>query len=193
MKKYILGICLLVISHSLFGACKYEKNGRLDISFKAYKTPLKIGVGGTFNTLTYKNPVSKADTLRTLLKGASVYIDTASVYTKNAPRDKKIATYFFHTMVQKGIDAKIIGVETKEGQKGILDLDITMNGVTHNAQMRFIYEKGLIKAQGTIDLSDFHALHSLASLNKACYALHKGKTWSDVTIGFTLPVKKECR
>ncbi|MCB4763942.1 MAG: YceI family protein, partial [Sulfurovum sp.] len=51
------------------------------------------------------------------------------------------------------------------------------------------YEKEEFKAQGNIDLLDFAAGQALASINKACYDLHKGKTWSDISIGFITHIK----
>jgi hypothetical protein len=55
--------------------------------------------------------------------------------------------------------------------------------------MRYTYEKEQFHAQGTIDLFDFSANEALSRLNKSCYALHKGKTWSDVSMAFTTEIK----
>jgi hypothetical protein len=63
-----------------------------------------------------------------------------------------------------------------------------MNGKTLIIPMQYIYDKGQFNATGTIDLIEFTAGKSLANINKACYDLHKGKTWSDVTIGFSTTV-----
>ncbi len=55
--------------------------------------------------------------------------------------------------------------------------------------MTYIYTKGHFQATGTIDLFDFAASDALASINKSCYDLHSGKTWSDVTIGFSTTIE----
>jgi hypothetical protein len=55
--------------------------------------------------------------------------------------------------------------------------------------MAYHYENGLFSAKGTIDHMDFTAGNPLASINKSCFDLHKGKTWSDVSIGFATTVK----
>jgi len=49
-----------------------------------------------------------------------------------------------------------------------------------------------LEAEGYIDLADFKMLPSLKSINKACYDLHKGKTWQDVKIEIELELKKVC-
>lgn len=191
MKRIAIStVSALFVATSLYGTCEYEKSGALNISFKAYKTPLKIGVGGKFDTVKYSDNAKNASDLKTLLTGSSVKIDTASVNSNNATRDKKLVNFFFDTMVKKGIEAKIINVDEKNG---VLTLNITMNGVSKEAQMKYVYEKDVVKAEGYIDLADFNALASLASINKACYELHQGKTWSDVAIGFEMPVIKSCK
>ena len=64
-----------------------------------------------------------------------------------------------------------------------------MNGTTKTVPMKYHYENGKFDATGVIDLVDFAAGEALSSINKACFDLHKGKTWSDVTIGFSTTVE----
>jgi hypothetical protein len=47
----------------------------------------------------------------------------------------------------------------------------------------------VFSATGVIDILDFSAGDALSSINKACSDLHEGKTWSDVTIGFTTKIE----
>ena len=93
--------------------------------------------------------------------------------------------------VGKVIDATVVSVDGKE-KTGNVTVAITMNGVTRNVPMRYSATESEIVAEGYVDLADFSALAAVASINKACYELHQGKTWQDVAIRFTLPIKTQC-
>ena len=67
-----------------------------------------------------------------------------------------------------------------------------MNGVTKTIPMKLDFDDDEIEAEGHIDLADFNMLPSLSSITKACYDLHKGKTWQDVEIKFELKTRKHC-
>ncbi|WP_345980485.1 YceI family protein [Sulfurimonas sp. HSL3-2] len=200
MKKvFISTVSALLVSSAVFADCQYKQEGTVDVAFKAYKTPLKIGVGGQFDDVKYINDVKSAKDLQALLIGSKVTIDTASVNSANEKRDKKLVTFFFDTMAQKGISAKIIDLKVDKNDadsktlSGVVSVDIKMNNVFHEAQLKFNYENGVFKADGFIDLADYGALASLASINKACYELHQGKTWSDVAVSFTTNIAVDCK
>ncbi|MDD2356577.1 MAG: YceI family protein [Thiovulaceae bacterium] len=199
MNKRVMSVVVAVLlSSSLFGACEYAQNGDIVVGFQAYKTPLKIGVGGEFNDVQYMNNIKTAKDLSALLKGSTVNINTTSVDSANPARDKKLVDFFFNTMSQKGIFAKITDLKLEKSEidgkmTGVVFVDIKMNNVSHPAEMKFTYEKGVFQADGFIDLKDYNALVSLASINKACYDLHKGKTWSDVAISFNMNIKADCQ
>jgi hypothetical protein len=57
--------------------------------------------------------------------------------------------------------------------------------------MAYTYQKGIMHAQGYIDILDFQGSKALASINKACFDLHKGKTWNDVSISFEMKIKAD--
>ena len=199
MNKSLLSVVTAVLlSSSLFGACEYSQKGDIVVGFQAYKTPLKIGVGGEFNNVGYVNNTKTAKNLSVLLKGSTVSINTGSVDSANPIRDKKLVDFFFNTMSQKGIQAKITDLKEDKSDgsakiTGVVFVDIKMNNVSHPAEMRFSYEKGVLQADGVIDLKDYNALNSLNSINKACYDLHKGKTWSDVAISFNMNIQEDCQ
>jgi hypothetical protein len=198
MKRVFL-VAIIFVASSLFASCVLEQKGVVNVDFKAYKTPLKIGVGGKFNTVLYNNAVKTADDLKALLVGSTVEIDASSVNSANASRDVKLDKFFFGLMSTKTIRAKILDVTTKVyGAKGkplsgIIKVHIEMNGVAHDAELRYRYKGEILQADGYIDLGDFHALRALNSLNKACYDLHQGKTWSDVAIGFKMKIIANCK
>ncbi|MBU0631384.1 YceI family protein [bacterium] len=200
MKKvFISSVLAVLLSNTLFADCQYAQSTNVEVAFKAYKTPLKIGVGGKFDDVKYLSVTDSAKDIKTLLVDSKVTIDTSSVNSANETRDKKLVKFFFDTMNQKEIDAKIISlsVDKNDGTSkiltGVVNVDIKMNDISHEAELKFVYENGIFKADGFIDLADYNALGSLASINKTCYELHQGKTWSDVMIGFTMNIISSCK
>ena len=192
MKKIALSLILaLGIAHA---NCSFTQPTNIDVTWKAYKTPMKLGVGGHFSAIDFKSSVAKADNLNALLVGSSVSIDVTSVDSKNKGRDVKLLNAFFKKMSGTGITAKIVSLKKdKDARKtGVVTIAVTMNSVTREVPMRYSFKDGRLNADGIIDLFDFKAAPALASINKACFALHKGKTWSDVSIGFSMQIKASC-
>ena len=87
---------------------------------------------------------------------------------------------------QEGISAHI-----GQAKEGTLVLWLTFNGFTKKVPMNYTFVNGMIEAKGSMSLANFSATSALASINKACFTLHKGKTWDDVSIWFSLPVKEK--
>ena len=182
MKKILL---LLLSASAIFASqCNYDLK-ELSVSWKAYKTPLKIGVGGTFDDVSIKT-TDKSST-KTFLESSTIVINTASVDSKNSGRDAKLVKYFFNTQGVKNIQVKVVSIKDK-----IITLAITMNGVTKDVPMKLDLEANEAEAKGYIDLADFKMIPSLKAINKSCYVLHKGKTWRDVEIDFAIKTKKDC-
>ena len=175
--------------------CVLVQPNNIQVTWKAYKTPEKIGVDGKFTAVKYIPVSLEGKNFRELFVGSKVNIDTSKITTGNPERDKKLLTFFFAMMQPNTIKAKIVDIkrsDTHEKGKpktGSLSVEITMNGQTQTVPMQYVYNKGKFDATGTIDLLNFAAGDALASINKACYDLHKGKTWSDVTIGFSTTVE----
>ena len=160
----------------------YEATG-VDVEFKAFKTPLKVGVKGSFDKISLHS--KKVDSLQQMLLDTSVTIDTTSVDSNNPGRDRKLVHSFFEVQGVKKIEAKIVKVERK-----ILTVAITMNGKRVEIPMKYEHEDREIEAEGVVDLADFGMLPSLRAINKACYDKHQGKTWQDVELEFELKYKK---
>ena len=183
MKKIIL--LLVTLTAVLFaGGCRYEAK-QFEVEWKAYKTPLKVGVGGTFDKVAIEAKDKSSE--KSYLETSTVTINTTSVNSKNSGRDAKLVKYFFNVQNVKQIKAKVVSVE-----RTIINVDITMNGVTKTIPMKLDFDDDEIEAEGHIDLADFNMLPSLSSITKACYDLHKGKTWQDVEIKFELKTRKYC-
>jgi polyisoprenoid-binding protein YceI len=174
--------------------CILSQEGDVKVSWKAFKTPSKIGVGGVFKSVVYKSIASEGKNFKEILVGSSVEIDTKSVDSKNKDRDLKLVNSFFSLMKDEKIIAKIVDMTSnkrvkKEPRTGILSVEISMNGVTKSVPLSYVYNNGVMKATGYIDILDFGAAKSLIAINKACFDLHKGKTWNDVEIGVELKIK----
>ncbi len=174
--------------------CTFSQSGSVDVTWKAFKTPMKVGVGGHFTDVSYKGAHQNAKELQALLTGSSVNIVVASVDSNNKGRDEKLLNAFFKQMTGPDISATIRSLKSDSGANtGIVTVAVVMNGVTRDVPMKYSYADNTLSASGVIDLTDFKAQAALKSINTACYALHQGKTWSDVDIGFTMSVKATCK
>ena len=174
MKKSL--IAFLMMSLALFG---YEANS-VEVGFTAFKTAAKVGVSGSFNGVEIVGKKS-AESIEEMLIGLGVNIQTKSVNSGNADRDKKLVSDFFYIQFNHVIQAKIVSVKPDA-----LVVEITMNNKTVSVPMVYKVEEQRVIAKGYIDLGDFDMLPSLMGINKACYDLHAGKTWQDVEVGFLL-------
>ena len=195
MKKVLLSLLTLFsISHAATG-CVLVQPADMNVTWKAYKTLGKIGVGGQFTSVKYTPAALEGKNFKELFVGSKVSIDTTKITTGNPTRDETLVKMFFQKLKTTTIEAKIINIKKTDKhakgkpRTGMIDVEIAMNEQTLIIPMMYTYEKGLFTAKGTIDLLDFRATDALASINKSCYDLHKGKTWSDVTIGFSTTIK----
>lgn len=195
MKKVLLSLLTLFsISHAATG-CVLVQPADMNVTWKAYKTLGKLGVGGQFTSVKYTPAALEGKNFKELFVGSKVSIDTTKITTGNPTRDETLVKMFFQKLKATTIEAKIINIKKTDKhakgkpRTGMIDVEITMNEQTLIIPMMYTYEKGLFTAKGTIDLLDFTATDALASINKSCYDLHKGKTWSDVAIGFSTTIE----
>ena len=174
--------------------CILSQEGEVTVGWKAYKTSAKIGVSGGFNDVSYTAAAKEGKNFKGILVGSTVIINTNSVNSKNEGRDLKLLNSFFKILSDEKITAKIVDIKTKSKEMGkpktgTLMVDIIMNGITKLSPINYIYDKGIMRGEGFIDLFDFGASKALTSINKACFDLHEGKTWSDVSIEFRMNIK----
>lgn len=182
MRAYILAGLLL--ASSTFADCTYySENAK--VTWKAFKTYEKIGVGGTFDRIVFSPKSSK--TVEEFLTQSTITINTSSVNSGNAGRDATLVSSFFKVQNIDTITAKILSAKDSKAQ-----VEINMNGVSKPIPMNYTFQEGKIVGKGVIDLSDFTMLKSLQSINTTCFTLHSGKTWQDVEIGFEIPVANNC-
>ncbi len=201
MKKLLLTI--MILSLSLFAntttpktGCVLSQTGDIIVGWTAYKTPSKKGVSGIFDTTTYTPANKEGKNFKEILVGSTLSIKTDSINSKNEGRDKKLVEQFFKLFSTDNINAKITDIqakskETGKPKTGTIMIDINMNGITKNIPMDYTYQKGTMHAKGYIDILDFQGSKALASINKACFDLHQGKTWSDVAITFEMQIKAD--
>ena len=194
MKKIILSM-LTIASLSYGNGCLLVQADDLNVTWKAYKTFEKLGVAGQFTSVGYVPNKKEGKNFKELFVGSKVSIDLSKIDSKNEARDKTLVENFFSKLLGKSIDGEIVSIEadkSKDGKRlytGRVDVNMTMNSKTLLIPMKYNYVKGNFKAEGTIDLFDFSANDALSSINKSCFALHKGKTWNDVTIGFSTTIE----
>lgn len=177
MKKMMAAIALTTLSLSSMAAeCVALAKDVPQVTWTAFKTPAKAGVNGTFTNTSIVATTAK--NAQDLMSTATFTIDTNTSSTKDAARDANIDKNFFSLFKNPGkITGKVLKVTDKK-----VNVAITLNGKTIEVPMKYTLEDNKIVANGTIDVFDFALNDQLKKLNKACFALHEGKTWNDVNI-----------
>ncbi|WP_067149739.1 YceI family protein [Pseudotamlana agarivorans] len=153
------------------------------VKFTAYKTTDKVGVGGEFTSVKFEE--QSGDTPEEALNNLNFSIPVSSLFTNDPTntRDAKIKAAFFGAM----LDTELIS-GTLKFVNGSAIATVKMNGETQNLPMDVtITDERRVTLTGVMNLAEWNALEALASLNKACEALHTGadgvsKTWEDVAI-----------
>lgn len=157
------------------------------VKWTAYKTPSKVGVGGSFSKVTMQGQ-QKGETILQIVRHSQFEIDATSLNTRDKTRDLKISKSFFETMK----DGPIIRGKVTAIKEQLLEFDLKMNGVTVSVPMAFNFNRGTFKATGVIDVLDFTMLSGLKALTKVCSEKHKKKTWNDVNIEVFAKFTKKC-
>ncbi|MDH5414723.1 MAG: YceI family protein, partial [Flavobacteriaceae bacterium] len=119
-------------------------------------------------------------------------IPISSLFTDEPERDSKLKTLFFGVM-----DNTISLTGTLYLEKtGTGNIELLMNGVNNKIPITYIVSGQLVELDGVLNLDDWNGQDALASINKACFDLHKGpdgisKTWSEVAISASIYLKKK--
>lgn len=192
-KKILLTLAsLLTIANS--AGCLLTQSGKMDVRWDAYKTDSRITVHGQFMDVQYKPNALEAKNFSELLVGSSVSMEGNKINTNIVSRDDTIVKFFFDKLSTGKIDGVITNIKADDRIKGkprtgIITVKITLNGKSKEIPMDYNYYKEDFSATGSINLVDFSALDALASIDKSCHDLYKGKIWSDVTIKFHTTIK----
>ena len=178
MKSLVL-ICTLFLSQAslIAASCySYDKNG-IDIKWTAFKTPKKVGVNGKLPHYTLEGK-KKGSSVADLLKGQKIEIALDKVESGDKGRDIKIVKFFFNDLAG---DSKMM-VTVKDVSKDIITMELMLNGKKKEIPLTYKMDGMKLVATGHMDILDFGMSKQLSAINKACYALHEGKTWSDVSL-----------
>lgn len=162
------------------------------VSFTAYKTTDKLPVGGTFNTINITNS-HEGNTVLEALNGTKFSIPVSSLFTNDptGTRDPKLLEFFFGVMNNPELISGTFKVENEK-----CSIDVTLNGETQSIPLTYeTVDDNKLIFKGIMDLENWNAMDAVASINKACEALHTGKdgiskTWSEVALQAEVMLQK---
>ncbi|MDU7693601.1 MAG: YceI family protein [Helicobacter sp.] len=186
-KAVILGSALL---GSVFALSINPDGAKIDVV--AFKTNAKTPVKVTFKKATFhfnKTDGSAAD----ILKGTHVIIDLQTIdASKNPVRDKNIKTRFFaHLANSNSAEATVTDVKGDD-KSGSITADVTFNDKKEKVTFKYEVKDGKLVATGETDLTkNFGAKDAFETFrnDKVILGLHSKKTFSEINIGFEVPVK----
>ncbi|MGY5351196.1 YceI family protein [Wenyingzhuangia sp. IMCC45533] len=156
------------------------------VNWTGYKFTDKKGVKGQFQKVNIENN-EKAATKAAALTGVKVSIPVSSIFSNNGVRDAKLKSLFFGFM--DNTELLSATVKSIEGNSGIIAFD--MNNETHDLPFTLEEQGNSSYLKATIDINKWNAQKALASIHKACEALHTGedgvsKTWNVVDVDVVL-------
>ncbi|NME72181.1 YceI family protein [Flammeovirga aprica] len=160
----------------------YDPNGTV-VSFTAFKTTDKVGVGGKFLKFDVTPKTAEVSNAIDILPGLTFSIPVNSVETNDVGRNAKIVEHFFGTLLNN----ETIKGEVKSVSNGKATVSLTMNDITKDVELVAKADKNVVVLKGSIDMATWNGLDAINALNKICYDLHKGadgqsKLWSDVEL-----------
>jgi len=191
MKKELLLATMLTFASSSLLAGTCEDGFKMDFNFFGAPDKSYSVLENTFTSMKPSFPNGK-------LSGATVEIDLLSVSTAANKygegsakwpaamvpvRDNNTKNGFFKQFESgntKGM-AKIVAVKADS-----VDVEITMNGKTEKITMATKVEGDVLKASGKLDVSKFSS-KGWKSFEGLCRGFHKGKSWGEVDLFFSVP------
>ena len=163
----------------------------ITVNWTGYKTTDKVAVKGQFKEIEIAT-IKESETAFDALNGAVFTIPISSLFTDEPERDSKLKTLFFGVMDNTISLSGTLNLE----ENGIGNIDLLMNGVNNKIPITYIVSGQLVELEGTMNLDDWKGQTALASINEACFDLHKGpdgvsKTWSEVAVNAAVYLKKK--
>lgn len=176
------------------GPCMYAyDSAATKLTWTAFKLTERVGVAGTFDKISAQGTVEAA-TPSAVFAQLSFEIDTGSVNSQNADRDKKLVASLFGNLADGAkISGKVVSIADGKGQ-----VELSFGGVTKPVELVYtVSDSGLLVAAGKVDLSEYNGSAAVAALNKVCSAKHTGldkvaKLWPDVDLRIESQLKKTC-
>lgn len=173
--------------------CVYTyTEGSLNVKWTAFKTTEKVGVSGSFDTISV-NGIQTSNSANEMFANVDFSIPVSSINSSNPDRDKKILEHFFGTMVETStLNGKVLGMTDSD-----CSVLINMNGVADTLVFNLSKNDAAVSLVGVIELANWNALQSANALNTVCFDLHKGadgvsKLWPDVKLEITAGITKKC-
>ena len=163
----------------------------ITVNWTGYKTTDKVAVKGQFKEIEIAT-IKESETAFDALNGAAFTIPISSLFTDEPERDSKLKTLFFGVMDNTLSLSGTLHLE----ENGVGNIDLLMNGVNNKIPITYIVSGQLVELEGVMNLDDWNGQDALASINKACFDLHKGpdgisKTWNEVAISAAVYLKKK--
>jgi len=184
-----------IVEETVSNECTYSYvKENTTVSWIAFKTTKKIGVGGDFLNFTIEG-TNESSSLLEVVKGASISIPVSSVETKDEGRNAKIVEFFFGTFTDT---EKLEGTVKEMSEDGTGVLTLKMNGIENDVPVKLAVEDTKINISTTIDLSQWDGQAAIDMLNKKCEGMHTGddgitKLWPDVEINISTELVKNCK
>ena len=163
----------------------------ITVNWIGYKTTDKVAVKGQFKEIIIRNIKSEMTAIEAL-NGAEFSIPISSLFTDEPVRDSKLKQLFFGVMD----NTLSLSGTLNLGNDGTGSIDLLMNEVQQNIPINYIISGQLVELEGTMNLNDWNGQTALASINEACFDLHKGpdgvsKTWNEVAVSAAIYLKKK--
>lgn len=163
----------------------------ITVHWTGYKTTDKVAVKGQFKEIEIAT-IKESETAFDALNGAAFTIPISSLFTDEPERDSKLKTLFFGVMDNT---ISLTGTLNLE-ENGTGNIDLLMNGINNKIPITYIVSGQLVELEGLLNLDDWNGQDALASINEACFDLHKGpdgisKTWNEVAIAASIYLKKK--
>ena len=183
--------------------CDYAVEAEnLKFEWTAFKTTEKIAVKGTFDEIKAVNE-NQASSIPVVLTNTKFEINLNSINSNNVERDEKLREFVFGKMTNSEKFEGTIEACDGDNTKGVLIVNLTMNGVSKQLKMNYYIAESesktkLINISGALDLLNWKAEKSVEAINQACLKLHAGadgvsKTWSTMEINVIVPLKITCK
>ena len=168
------------------------------INFVSYKMANKMKVPEAGGPATFKevefNFANTSGSVAKILMNSTAKINLNSIDTnKNAIRDNNVKNKFFANLTSQEVSAKIVSV-SGNNEAGQIAISLNLNGVEKNVTLKYEVKDGKLTATGEIDLVEGNLFNTAEAFEKfasepVIQGLHGKKSWSDIQIGFEVPVK----
>ncbi len=179
---------------STSAVCSYSyENANSTIAWTAFKFTEKVGVGGTFNTLTVSG-TNSAENMFQVFEGLRFNIPVSSVNSNNPDRDMKIQKYFFANLSEM---ENLEGFFSNINENGEGMLSLVMNGRSQEVPVQLEARGDSVFLNTSIDVQMWDGMSGIEALNQVCEDLHKGADglsvlWPNVDLSLSTKLNKEC-